>query len=129
MSHGDSEWYGEPHTLIVHSVTLPEGPFDDGELEYEIEHPPSCTESVHTYEFASGDGESPTVTEWDCDLFTHVLESGIEGALRSSGTPVTEPGTYQIQSWGRKIPVWDAIDGYEYDGGVRLMDPEEAATG
>ena len=58
-----------------------------------------------------------------------MLESGIEGALRSSGTPVTEPGTYQIQSWGRKIPVWDAIDGYEYDGGVGLMDTGEAATG
>ena len=24
----DSEWYGEPHTLIVHAVTPPDGPFD-----------------------------------------------------------------------------------------------------
>jgi hypothetical protein len=38
----DSEWYGEPHTLTVSSVRLPEDDLDDGELEYEITHPPSC---------------------------------------------------------------------------------------
>jgi hypothetical protein len=124
----NDEWFGEPHTLIVHEVTPPDGPFDDGDLDYEIEHPPSCTKTVHTYEFACADGESPTVEEWDCDVFTHETEAGLAGTLRCSGTPVTEPGTYQIQSWGRKISVWDAIGGYEYDGGVGLMDPVEATT-
>jgi len=28
----DTEWYGQPHTLTVHSVRLPEGKSDDGDL-------------------------------------------------------------------------------------------------
>lgn len=32
-----SDWFGEVHTLVVHSVTPPSGPFNDGAMEYEIE--------------------------------------------------------------------------------------------
>ena len=115
----DSEWEGEPHVLTVTSVTLPVGRWDDGELEYEIEHPPSCGEEEH----ASG---GVTWLEPACELAWHEREGGLAGILRYSGTPVTEPGTYRIQSWGRKYYVWDA-GAYEYDGGIAVMDPEEAA--
>ena len=120
MSHGDSEWYGEPHTLIAY--------FDGGELTYDLEHPPSCTKSVYTYEFATGGAESPTVVEWDCDIAWHQAESGLFESLSHSGTPVTEPGTYRIQGWGRKT-YYPVAGTYEVDNGVGLMDPEEAATG
>lgn len=121
----DSEWYGEPHTLTVHEVTPPAGEFDYGELDYDLEHPPSCTKSVYTYEFATYDGESPTVEEWDCDLARHEAEGGLAFCLSYSGTPITEPGTYQIQSWGRKCYVWEA-GAYEYDGGVGVVAGEDA---
>ena len=121
MSYGNDEWYGEPHTLTVHSVTPPDGEFDDGELDYEIGHPPSCKQEERGW-------EGHTSMVWTCDVAEQAGDVGLPFTLRYSGTPITEPGTYQIQSWGRKIPVWDAIDGYEYDGGVGLVDPEEAAT-
>jgi len=38
----DTESYGEPHTLIVRAVHLPHGPLDDGCLDYDLEHPPTC---------------------------------------------------------------------------------------
>jgi hypothetical protein len=54
------------------------------------------------------------------------MEGGLAASLRYTGTPVTEPGTYRIQGWGRRIRVWDALGGYEYDRGTGIMDPEEA---
>jgi hypothetical protein len=125
----DSEWYGEPHTLIVHEVEPLSGDEDPGYRElgdYDLEHPPSCTKKVYTYEFACYGNESPTVEEWDCDVALHEAECGLAESLSYSGTPVTEPGAYKIQSWGRKYYVWDA-GAYEYDGGVGVMDPEATA--
>lgn len=121
----ESYWEGQPHTLIVHSVRLPSGPLDDGDLDYEIQHPAACTKSVYTYEFATVGGESPTVTEWDCEVYDHETESGLASSLRRAGTPITEPGTYQIQGWGSKS--WTEL-GYEYDAGVGLVDPAEVTT-
>lgn len=114
-----SEWYGEPHTLIVRAATPPDGLFDDGELDYDLEHPPSCTQE------ACGDGEH-SYRAYTCDVATHIAEGGLEFSLRYSGTPVTEPGTYRIRDWGRKI--YDHYNGAdEYDGAVGVMDPEAAA--
>lgn len=117
----DSEWFGDPHTLIVHSVTPPDGPLDDGELDYDLEHPPSCKQAT------DGEGEN-SYTYWTCDVAQDESNCGLASSLRYSGTPVTEPGTYRIQAWGRKIPVWDAIGGCEYDGGVGVISDEEAAS-
>lgn len=115
----DSEWAGEPHVLTVTSVTLPVSRWDDGELEYEIEHPPSCKQE----ELAYG---GVTRLVWTCDVAEQEGDCGLAFSLRYSGTPVTKPGTYRIQSWGRKYYVWDA-GAYEYDGGVAVMSPEEVA--
>ena len=123
----DSEWYGEPHTLIVHEVNLSDPLLDDENLgDYDLEHPPSCTKTVHTYEFAAYGGESPTVVEWDCDIARHEAESGLASSLRYSGTPITGPGTYRIQSWGRKT-WYPSAGAYEHDNGVGLMDPGAAS--
>jgi hypothetical protein len=112
-----SEWYGEPHTLIVRSVTPPEGQFDDGELDYDIEHPASCKQEL------CGEGDHAYMI-WTCDLAQNEAESGLPFCLRYSGTPVTEPGTYRIQAWGRKDYFWES--GWEYDGGIGVMADERA---
>lgn len=113
----DSEWHGELHTLIVHEVVrLPDGHFDDGELDYDIEHPPSCAQEDY------GQAGRFKVMAWTCDVASHVIEGGLESSLGYSGTPITEPGTYQIQSWGRKA--YDSYNGAdEYDGGVGVVEP------
>ena len=115
----ESEWYGEPHTLIVHAVHAPHGPLDDGCLDYDLEHPPSCREET------IGEGEH-SYTQYTCDVAHDEDACGLPFSLRYSGTPITEPGTYRIQAWGRKCHYWDLGD--EYDGGVGVMEPE-AATG
>jgi len=112
----DSEWYGDPHTLTVRSVRLPGGPLDDGGLDYDLEHPPSCRLEQRDY------GGVP-VLDWTCDVACMERESGLPSLLRYSGTPITEPGTYQIQGWGSKS--WTEL-GYEYDGGVAVTDAEES---
>jgi hypothetical protein len=114
----DSEWHGEPHTLIVRSVTLPDGPFDDGEFDYDIEHPASCEQEEH--------GVLHPYTTRTCDVARHE-DDGLAFSLRYSGTPITEPGTYQIQSWGRKT-YFHEYGAYEYDGGVGVVDPAEASS-
>jgi hypothetical protein len=114
----ESEWHGEPHTLIVRAVHLPHGPLDDGCLDYELEHPASCEQVEREY------GGGVTGVEYTCDV-DHFEDSGLPFSLRYSGTPVTEPGTYRIQGWGRKH--WTEL-GYEYDSGVAVMEPEEAAV-
>jgi hypothetical protein len=115
----DSEWFGEPHTLIVHEVRPPNGQSDPGELlEYDLEHAPSCKEELVDY-------WGLELLEWTCDVAHHERDCGLADALTYSGTPITAPGTYRIQSWGRKTYYYWA--GYEYDGGVGLMEPEVAA--
>jgi len=109
--------HGELHTLIVHEVVrLPDGHFDDGELDYDIEHPPSCAQEDY------GQAGRFKFMAWTCDVASHVIEGGLESSLGYSGTPITEPGTYQIQSWGRKA--YDSYNGAdEYDGGVGVVEP------
>ena len=100
-------------------MTPPAGQFDDGELDYDIEHPPSCKEKQ------VGEGEN-SYMEWDCDVAWEELECGLASALRYSGTPITKPGTYRIQGWGRKTYYYGA--GYEFDGSIGVMDPAEATA-
>jgi hypothetical protein len=114
MTADENEWYGQPHTLTVHSVRPPDGPLDDGDLEYDLEHPPSCKEEER-------DWSGVKILEWACDVADHQGD-GLAFSLRYSGTPITKPGTYRIQAWGRKS--WTEL-GYEYDGGVGVMDPED----
>jgi len=109
---GETEWHGETHTL---TVTL-----DEDGLSYDLEHPASCTKKVYRYEFATLDGSEPVVEEWDCDVAYHEAESGLFESLSYSGTPVTEPGTYRIQGWGRKIYA-PAYGAYEHDAGVGVI--------
>jgi hypothetical protein len=117
----DREWHGDPHTLIVHSVVRPpDGDCDDGELDYDIEHPPSCKQENY------GDAGRFTVMVWTCDVGGHIADGGLEFSLNYSGTPVTEPGTYQIQGWGRKTYCHE-YGADEYDGGVGVVGPEETS--
>jgi hypothetical protein len=115
LSTGPDEWEGEPHTLIVHSVRLPDGPFDDGDLEYDLEHPPSCKQEERVY--IDGLTGEPF---WTCDVAQNEGDCGLPFSLRYSGTPVTEPGTYRIRAWGNRY--YDSYYGaYEYDGGVAVI--------
>ena len=112
MSAGEDEWFGEPHTLTVHEVTPPAGPLDDGSLgDYDLEHPPSCKQEEHHLGY----------TRYTCAVSDQEEECGLPWTLKYSGTPITKPGTYRIQAWGRKC--WTDL-GWEYDGGVGLMDKE-----
>jgi hypothetical protein len=111
---GPSEWEGEPHTLIVRSVRPPDGPLDSGDLtDYEIQHAPGCKQEQH------GEGDHAYM-DWACDVAWYQREGDMAFCLSYSGTPVTEPGTYQIQDWGRKYYVHD-YGAYEYDGGVGVV--------
>lgn len=107
-------WKGEPHTLIVHSVQLPADQFDDGELDYDIVHPASCRQE----ELLSG-GASPVMAR-ACDIADCEDDVGLAYALRYSGTPVTRPGTYRIQSWSRRYYLPDE-GAHDYDGGVTVL--------
>ena len=117
MPH-DEEWYGEPHTITVHEVHLPHGPGDDGCLDYDLEHPPSCQQETH------GEGEN-SYLEWTCDVAHDEGDCGLASSLRYSGTPITEPGTYRIQAWGRMTYYPGA--GCEVACGVGVMEPEATA--
>lgn len=108
------EWEGDVHTLIVHSVDDPVSQSDPGELEYDLEHAPSCKQEDCGY-----DGK--TVTAWTCDVAENEGDVGLAWSLWYSGTPITEPGTYRIRSWGRK---YSTEIGDEYDSGVVVV-PEE----
>ncbi len=91
---------GEPHTLTVYR--------EDGELHYDLEHPQSCQQ-----EDRDGYAEYTCYIAWqegNADLFE---------TLDYSGTPVTEPGTYQIQGWTREITSY--YGGREYDAGISLI--------
>lgn len=109
----DSEWEGEPHTLIVRSVEPPAGPFDNAHLDYEIQHPPACRQEER------GNGAN-TYMAWTCELSFYETEADLAFCLSYSGTPITEPGSYQVRSWGRKSYIWDYA-AYEHDGGVAVM--------
>jgi len=115
MSTQGSEWHGEPHTLTVREVTLPDGPFDDGGLgDYDLEHPSSCKQEEQ-------DCGGVTALAYTCDVAHQEREGGLASSLRYSGTPVTEPGTYQIQGWGCRI--WTEC-GDEYDNGIGVIGPD-----
>jgi hypothetical protein len=117
MSTQGSEWHGEPHTLTVREVTLPDGPFDDGGLgDYDLEHPSSCKQEEQ-------DWGGVTTLEYTCDVAHQEREGGLASSLRYSGTPVTEPGTYQIQGWGNKSYYYE-YGAWEYDSGVGVTGPD-----
>lgn len=101
----DSESYGEPHILIVHEIS------EDG-WDADLIHPLSCK-------------TEPGSDEWACDVAWHRAQTGLREALKYSGTPIAEPGTYRIQGWSRKTYYHGA--GYEHDAGVGVMEPEAAA--
>jgi len=111
----DNEWSGAPHILTVRAVHLPHGPLDDGCLDYDLEHPPSCQQEEYHLGYM----------RYTCAIADHEGDSGLPFSLRYSGTPITEPGTYRIQAWGAKY--WTEL-GYEYDGGVGVMEPAEATA-
>jgi len=110
----EDEWFGEPHTLTVHEVTLEDGTlYEDSLGDYDLEHPSSCKQEEHHLGYV----------RYTCAVSDQEEECGLPWTLKYSGTPITEPGTYRIQAWGRKC--WTEL-GYEYDGGVGLMEPEDA---
>lgn len=115
MTRGE-EWEGEIHTLLVHSVTPTGWLFPGEDLEYDLEHPKSCSEGDIGY------GED--VTDYTCDVAWMEREGRLAESLRYSGTPITAPGTYKIQGWGRKYYVWDAW-AYEYDNGVAVVTDDQ----
>lgn len=114
----NSEWEGETHILHVTSVRSPDpaDQFDDGELEYEIEHLPSCPKE--TFGWPGHEWE-----DWNCDV-AQIAAEGLEFALAYSGTPITGTGDYKIRSWGSKTYYYD-YGTYEYDQGVGVVDDEE----
>lgn len=106
----------DDHVLTVTAVREPEGEFDDGELEYEIEHPESCPRELfgwagHEYE------------DWNCAVAGIIRDSGLAFALKYSGTPVTKPGRYVIRAWFSRYTSMDFI-GYEYDDGIGIVDED-----
>lgn len=104
----DEERFGEPHTLTAYYE------YDGAdELTYDLEHSPSCQQAERY---------GGRVLEYTCDIGWHEEQVGLLEALSSSGTPVTEPGTYRIQGWSRKT--WYYGAGYEHDAGVGVMEPE-----
>jgi hypothetical protein len=106
------EWAGEPHVLVVRALRLPDGPLEYGEFtDYSIEHPPTCKQE-----------KTCLGTVWTCDVSAQESE-GLEFSLSYSGTPITAPGTYRIQGWGRKLTPEPGI--CEYDSGVSVIAPEE----
>lgn len=106
---GPLEWEDpEPHVLTVTGVIPPAEQFDSGELEYTLEHLPTCP----IYDYTTKDS-------YICGV-AHSEEDGIAFSLDYSGTPITKPGRYLIKAWGRRIPHWEYGD--EYDGGVMVVD-------
>lgn len=119
----DSEWFGEPHTLTVREVTppLPGSLFTHHELaDYDIKHPPSCKQEERDY---YGGVKCMVHT---CDVGWEEAEGDLAFSLKYSGTPITEPGTYTIQGWGRKyyVPYYGA---YEYNNGIAVIEDEPGA--
>jgi len=104
-----SEWEGAVHFLTVTAAEPPDGPFDNWHLEYEIAHPWSCKQASHYLGFE----------EYTCDVAYHESESGLAFCLHYSGTPVTKPGFYLIQGWGRKYVHWEL--GPEYDASIGVI--------
>jgi hypothetical protein len=107
-----SEWEGAVHALIVREV----GELDGAAiwplhpiLDYEVQHPWCCEQA-----------DRGGYLDWNCDVAWHINESDLAFSLKYSGTPVTEPGFYLIQGWGRKSYYHD-YGAYEYDGSIGVI--------
>lgn len=101
--------FGPVHKLIVHSVGDPYGPLSTDEFEdFDIEHP-GCTYNL--------DAE-----RYDCGVGYTVCEGGARWSLYYVGTPVNEPGEYQIQAWAE---IYRGFEYTEYDGGIAVIDPAD----
>ena len=93
------------HVLIVTTVGEPYGPFSTDEFaEYDIEHPDDCP-------MENG--------EYTCAVAMEQMNGCIRHSLRYSGTPVNQPGQYEIEPW---FETYRGFDYTEYDAGVVLVD-------
>lgn len=102
--------YGPVHTLIVHDVGDDDEPFHINEFaDFEVIHPEEC-ERYHD--------EVWDMERYRCGVGWNIDEGGLRWPLRYAGTPVTEPGTYQIQAWAE---TYKNFEGTEYDGGIGLV--------
>lgn len=97
---------GPVHKLIVRDVG-DDDDFHTTEFEdYEIVHP-------------DDEPEIPTDGIYRCAIDFNLDNVGLRFALQYTGTPVTEPGEYQIQAWAETIRGFDYT---EYDGGIALVE-------
>lgn len=101
--------FGPIHKLIVHEVGEPYGPLSTEEFEeYEIEHP--------------GCKYNPDAERYDCGVAFNEQEGGVRWSLHYVGTPVNEPGEYQIQAWAE---TYRGFEYTEHDGGIAVIDPAD----
>lgn len=146
----------EAHTIVVTEVVLPDpaNPLGSGEIEFEVEHLPSCVRRerrecwqpgeyrviaenggpMRIEELVEGTENKPCghcpacvgeiVVEYQCSVQRNLDDGDVAFILRYSGTPVTEPGMYQIKAWGSRTYFWDYA-AYEYDGGLFLAGPPD----
>jgi hypothetical protein len=99
---------GAVHTLIVRDIGEPDSELCTSEFkDYEIVHPaddPEPSEENGLY--------------YRCSIDFNIDNAGLRFSLKYTGTPITEPGVYQIQAWAETIHGFDYT---EYDGGIGLV--------
>lgn len=105
------------HVLTVHQLGWPFGPLDEGDVEYDPGHLPSCTRK----EKDLGDGF--TAVSWDCDVAFRAAEIGLLYAL---DIPVTRTGEYLVKPWAAEY--WTEC-GTEYDAGLTVIGFRPASHG
>lgn len=118
-----NEHCGDPHVLVLYAYEppAPGDVFSDGEMQFDIEHPPTC--ALGQEEDPYGEG----LTSWTCDVQDDLDNVGVPFTLKYSGTSITEPGRYRVQSWKRRIHIYEY--GWEYDGGIGVLDWDEPDHG
>lgn len=107
--------YGPIHKLIIHEVGEDDEPFHVNDFaDYEVEHPVECkreqdrdTRGRFAYAY------------YRCGVQHNLDNIGTRFSLSYSGTPVTEPGEYQIQAWAE---TYRGFEYTEYDGGLALYE-------
>jgi len=90
----------ESHWLYVWDV--PEDKDEDPD-EWEIIHPLGCSPG-------------------HCNVDYQIENTGLRWSLNYSGTPITEPGGYEIAAWFDKITLAPHIGGAEYDASIALVE-------
>lgn len=104
------EGTGHPHTLIVHAIHPSWMYPGDATWDYDLQHPPACKQEMHHHGYM----------HYTCDVAHWEEECGLEYAMKESGTPITEPGTYRIQGWWHRYhaPYYGTV---EHNAGVALV--------